>query len=122
MAKCGKVGIPSSPGPMLRWLMDGSGPYGDSERCDVDADEDAVTPKGDMIRLSGVVFEDEDDTRLRSVVADSEKAARSDIGAAGVSNAPHRDLRVQSSRRELGSTMPSSANRRALKSLMSRRS
>lgn len=104
--------------------MDGRGPYGDSERCDVDvdADEDAATPKGDMIRLSGVVFDDVDDTRLRSLVADSEKAARSDIGAACVSNTLQCDLRVQSSRKELGSTMPSSAKRRALKSFMSRRS
>lgn len=40
--------------------MDGKGPDGDSDRCDVDTDEDAVLePNGDMIRLSGV--DDDDD-------------------------------------------------------------
>jgi hypothetical protein len=85
LERCGKVGIPSSPGPMSKWLIDGSGPYGDSERCDVDVVEDPVlAPFGDIIRLSGVVRLEEDEG-IRFVlwsVADSEKAARSDIGAA----------------------------------------
>jgi hypothetical protein len=97
---------------MLRWLMDGSGTYGDSERCEVDTDEDAVlATEGDIIRLSGVEWLDEDDDTLLRSGADNEKAARSDVGEAVVSSGITRNLRVQPSlEKELDGNMPSSPN------------